>query len=171
MVLMSWDWAKQIHPTVVDGKTLVFIGGTWHWTEWQTKPYHTDPATGEKRPLTAEEVEKYFYYTLFAAGEPGKKPVTLSQPFVWYVAANAGKDNPKYEELKDVYHKIAFLLVLKANDPDLVAIHSIISSHLPITKTATNLLYDETFIEKLKTLNLDLDPKVNEAIKPIVEKT
>ena len=169
--MMSWDWAKQIHPTVVDGKTLVFIGGTWHWTEWQTKPYHTDPKTGQKRPLTAKEVEKYFYYTLFPAGDPGNKPVTLSQPFAWYVATNAGKDNPKYDQLKDVYHKLAFLLVLKANDPDLVAIHSIISSHLPITKTATDLLYDNTFIEKLKTLNLDLDPKVKEAIEPIVEKT
>ena len=169
--MMSWDWAKQIHPTVVDGKTLVFIGGTWHWTEWQTKPYHTDPATGKKRPLTTEEVKKYFYYTLFPAGEPGKKPVTLSQPSVWIIAANAGKDNPKYEELKDVYHKIAFLLVLKANDPDLVAIHSIISSHLPVTRSATALLYNNTFLEKLKTLNLDLDPKVKEAIRPIVEKT
>jgi inositol-phosphate transport system substrate-binding protein len=34
--MMSWDWAKQIHPAVVCGKTLVWIGGTWHWTEWQT---------------------------------------------------------------------------------------------------------------------------------------
>ncbi|AEM38750.1 extracellular solute-binding protein family 1 [Pyrolobus fumarii 1A] len=169
--MMQWDWAKQIHPTVVDGKTLIFIGGTWHWTEWQTKPYHTDPKTGEKRPLTAEEVKKYFYYTLFPAGDHGGKPVTLSQPFVWVVAANAGHQNPKYEELKDVYHMLAFLLVLKASDPDINAIHSIISAHLPVRGEAEKLLRDEKWIEKLKNLELDLAPEVKEAIRDIVAKT
>ncbi len=169
--MMQWDWAKQIHPTVVDGKTLVFIGGTWHWTEWQTKPYHTDPKTGKKRPLTSEEVKKLFYYTLFPAGEPGKKPVTLSQPFVWYIAANAGHANPKYSELADYYKALAFLLIVKASDPDINAIHSIISAHLPVRRKAAELLSDKEWIEKLKTLSLDLDPEVKKAIKPIVEKT
>nr|WP_228546739.1 extracellular solute-binding protein [Hyperthermus butylicus] len=169
--MMSWDWAKQIHPTVVDGKTLAWIGGTWHWTEWQTKPYHTDPQTGEKRPLTAEEVKNYFYYTLFPAGEPGQKPVTLSQPFVWYIASNAGKDNPKYDELKEAYHMLAFLLVVKASDPDLVAIHSIISAHLPVTKSAAELINDKAWVEKLAKLEVQLSDEVKNAIKDIVEKT
>jgi inositol-phosphate transport system substrate-binding protein len=169
--MMDWDWAKQIHPTVVDGKTLVWIGGTWHWTEWQTKPYHTDPKTGEKRPLTAEEVRKYFYYTLFPAGEPGMKPVTLSQPFVWYIAANAGKDNPRYDELKDVYQMLAFLLVVKASDPDLVAIHSIISAHIPVTKSGTELMYDREWVRKLANLEVPLSPRVKEAIAEIVKAT
>ncbi len=163
--MMSWDWAKQIHPAVVCGKTLIWIGGTWHWTEWQTKPYC------EGRPLKAEEVAKYFYYTLFPAGEPGMKPVTLSQPFVWYIASNAGKDNPKYEELKDVYHMLAFLLVVKASDPDLVAIHSIISAHLPVTKSAAKLLSDKEWLDKLAKLEVPLSDKVREAIKDIVEAT
>jgi inositol-phosphate transport system substrate-binding protein len=169
--MMSWDWAKQIHPAVVSGKTLVWIGGTWHWTEWQTKPYYTDPKTGQKRPLTAEEVKKYFYYTLFPAGDTGDKPVTLSQPFVWYIASNAGKDNPKYKELKEAYHMLAFLLVVKASDPDLIAIHSIISAHLPVRKAAAALLNNKTWIEQLKKLEIPLSDKVKEAIKPIVEKT
>ncbi len=169
--MMDWDWAKQIHPAVVDGKTLIWIGGTWHWTEWQTKPYHTDPKTGEKRPLTAEEVKKYFYYTLFPAGEPGLKPVTLSQPFVWYIAANAGKDNPKYEELKDIYHMLAFLLVVKASDPDLVAIHSIISAHLPVTKSGAKLMNDKEWIQKLANLEIELSDEVKEAIRDIVKAT
>ena len=169
--MMSWDWAKQIHPTVVDGKTLVFIGGTWHWTEWQTKPYYTDPKTGKKRPLTPEEVAKYFYYTLFPAGEKGDKPVTLSQPFVWYIAANAGKDNPKYQQLREAYHALAFLLLVKASDPDINAIHSIISSHLPVRRAAAKLLRDKAWIDKLAKLEIPLSPEVKNAIAPIVKAT
>ena len=169
--MMHWDWAKQIHPTVVDGKTLIFIGGTWHWTEWQTKPYYTDPKTGEKRPLTAEEVEKYFYYTLFPAGDHGDRPVTLSQPFVWVIASNAGHENPKYSELEKAYHMLAFLLVVKASDPDINAIHSIISAHLPVRHEAAKLLNDRGWLEKLKKLEIELSPTVKDVIAPIVEKT
>jgi inositol-phosphate transport system substrate-binding protein len=169
--MMSWDWAKQIHPAVVSGKTLIWIGGTWHWTEWQTKPYYTDPKTGKNRPLTTEEVKKYFYYTLFPTGDPGGKPLTLSQPFVWYIASNAGKDNPKYGQFKDLYHMIAFLLVVKASDPDIVAIHCIISGHLPVRKAATKLMANETWINELKTLSLPLSPTVKNAIADIVKRT
>ena len=169
--MMSWDWAKQIHPAVVSGQTLVWIGGTWHWTEWQTKPYYKDPKTGKTRPLTAEEVKKYFYYTLFPAGEKGLKPVTLSQPFVWVIASNAGKDNPKYDEYKDLYHMLAFLLVVKANDPDLVAIHSIISAHLPIREKAAKLIADKQWVDKLAKLEVELSPEVKQKIADIVKKT
>ncbi len=145
---MRWDWGKQIHPTVVNGKTFIFIGGTWHWTEWQTKRLLYRSEDGyKKRPLTAGEAAKYFYYTLFPAGDPGDKPVTLSQPFVWVIAANAGHDNPKYNELRDAYHMLAFLLVVKASDPDIVAIHSVISTHLPVRKEAERLLKDKAWIE------------------------
>ena len=169
--MMSWDWAKQIHPAVVSGKTLIWIGGTWHWTEWQTKPYYTDPATGQKRPLTTEEVKEYFYYTLFPAGDPGLKPVTLSQPFVWMIASNAGKDNPKYDSLKEAYHMLAFLLVVKASDPDIVAIHSIISAHLPVTKSAAELIGDKNWVDKLAKLEIPLSKEVKDAIRDIVAKT
>jgi len=169
--MMSWDWGKQIHPSTVSGKTLIWIGGTWHWTEWQTKPYYTDPKTGEQRPLTAEEAKKYFYYTLFAAGEPGNKPVTLSQPFVWIIASNAGKDNPKYDELHDVYQMLAFLLVVKASDPDLNAIHSIISAHLPVRKAAEQLISDKAWVDKLAKLEVELSSEVKNAIAEIVKAT
>ena len=169
--MMAWDWSKQIHPSVVSGKTLVWIGGTWHWTEWQTKPYFTDPNTGETRPLTAEEVQKLFYYTLFPAGEEGLKPVTLSQPFVWMIASNAGKDNPKYDELKDVYHMLAFLLVVKASDPDLNAIHSIISAHLPVRKASAALINDPAWVRKLANLEVELSDRVKEGIREIVKAT
>ncbi len=169
--MMSWDWAKQIHPSVVSGKTLVWIGGTWHWTEWQSKDYYKDPKTGEVRKLTAEEVKKFFYYTLFPAGEPGQKPVTLSQPFVWLIASNAGKDNPNYDELKDIYHMLVFLLVVKANDPDLVAIHSIISAHLPIREKAAELIADKAWVDKLAKLEIELSDEVKAKIAEIVEAT
>ena len=169
--IMSWDWAKQIHPTIVEGKTLFDIGGTWYWTEWQTKDYYTDPNTGEKRGLKPEEVKEWFYYTLFPAGEEGLKPVTLSQPFAWMINSRAGEQNPKYDELKDLYHKLAFLIVVKASDPDINAIHSVISAHVPVRKKATELLYDKDWINKLVNLQLDLAPEVKDNIKDIVATT
>jgi len=174
--MMSWDWGQQIHPTVVGEKdnpanTLFYIGGTWQWAEWQTKAYYKDPKTGESRPLTPQEVNEKMYYTLFPAGEPGKQPVTLSQPFMWMIASNAGKDNPKYDELKDAYHELAFLMIVAASDPEINAIHSVISGHVPVRKAATALLNDQNWIQKLTSLQLDLSSDVLNAIKDIIQKT
>lgn len=163
--IMSWDWAKQIHPTIVEGKTLFDIGGTWYWTEWQTKQYY------KGRSLTPEEVKEWFAYTLFPAGEKGAKPVTLSQPFIWMINSKAGQLNPKYEELKDVYQALAFLMIIKASDPKINAIHSVISAHLPVRKAAAELIKDDQWLNNLKALNLDLAPEVKENIKDIVEST
>ncbi len=172
--ILEWDWATQIHPTIVGEKgTLFDIGGTWYWTEWQTKDYYQDPKTGEKRPLTPEEVKEKFYYTLFPAGEPGKKPVTLSQPFMWMIAANAGKDNPGFDdpEMRDAYQKLAFLIIVGASDPEINAIHSIISAHVPVRKQAAALLKNDEWISKLQNLELDLTEETKNAIKDIVAKT
>ncbi len=176
--MLSWDWAQQIHPTVVNdckdsptGCTLFFIGGTWHWTEWQTKAYYYDSSTKKQRPVTPEEEVQKFYYTLFPAGDPGDKAVTLSQPFMWMIAKNAGKDNPNYDQFKDVYHELAFLMVVDASKPEINAIHSVISGHVPVRKAAAALLKDETWINNLMNLKLNLSPDIRDAIKPIVEKT
>ena len=169
--MMSWDWGKQIHPTVVNGKAFAFIGGVWHWTEWQTKAYYHDPQTGEDRGLRPEEVEAKFYYTLFPAGEPGKQPVTLSQPFAWVINSKAGYQNPDYDRLKDIYQKLAVLLVIKASDPDIIAIHSIISSHLPVTKAGAELLQDQGFVNDLPNLPTIRSDEVRNAISDIVERT
>jgi len=174
--ILSWDWAQQIHPTVVGEKdnpsnTLFYIGGIWQWTEWQTRDYYRDPNTGENRPLTPEEVKEKMYYTLFPAGEPGKDPVTLSQPFMWIIASNAGKNNPKYDELKEAYEKLAFLIVVGASDPEISAIHSIISSHVPVRKAATALLNNENWVNKLVNMDLDLTEETKNAIRDIVQST
>ncbi|RLF66266.1 MAG: ABC transporter substrate-binding protein [Thermoplasmata archaeon] len=174
--MMSWDWGQQIHPTVVGEKdnpsnTLFYIGGTWQWTEWQTKAYYKDPQKGESRPLTPAEVQAKMYYTLFPAGEPGKSPVTLSQPFMWMIASNAGKDNDKYDELKEAYHKLAFLIIIAASDPEINAIHSVISGHVPVRREATALLNDENWTNKLINLELDLSSNVLDAIKDIIKST
>ncbi len=179
--IMDWDWATQIHPTIVgekksaggDGNTLFDIGGTWYWTEWQTKDYYKDPPTGEKRPLTPQEVKEKFYYTLFPAGEPGKQPVTLSQPFMWMIAANAGKDNPNYDnpDYRKAYQELAFLMVVAASDPEINAIHSVISAHVPVRKAAAALLNDPEWINNLRNLQLDLSQEVLDAIAPIIEQT
>ncbi|MFN3283493.1 MAG: ABC transporter substrate-binding protein [Pseudothermotoga sp.] len=169
--MMAWDWAKQVHPAIVDGKTLFDIGGTWYWTEWQTKNYYTDPKTGQTRGLTPEEVENWFYYTLFPAGEPGKKPVTLSQPFMWMISSKAGSQNPKYTALKDSYDELAFLVVAMASSPDINAIHSIISAHLPVSKQAAKLLADKKWLTDLYDLNIDLDDSVKSVLRDIVKAT
>ena len=169
--MMAWDWAQQIHPTIVSGDTLFDIGGTWYWTEWQTKKYYTDPDTGEARALTPEEVAEKFYYTLFPAGEPGKEPVTLSQPFMWMIASNAGKDNPDYDANSEAYHMLAFLIVIGASDAEINAIHSIISAHVPVRKSAANLLNDQSWIQKLVNLELDLSKETKDAIRDIVAAT
>ncbi len=179
--IFQWDWATQIHPTIVGdrkadggvGNTLFDIGGTWYWTEWQTKNYYKDPQTGEFRPLTPQEVKEKFYYTLFPAGEPGKQPVTLSQPFMWMIAANAGKSNPNYDDpnFREAYQKLAFLIVVAASDPEINAVHSAISAHVPVRKAATQLLNDATWVEKLRNLQLNFHDDVINAIKDIVAKT
>ncbi|MEB3852067.1 MAG: extracellular solute-binding protein [Desulfurococcales archaeon] len=179
--IMSWDWGTQIHPTIVgerkadggDGNTLFDIGGTWYWTEWQSKKYYLDPKTGERRPLTPEEVAEKFYYTLFPAGEPGKQPVTLSQPFMWMIAANAGKENPHYNDAnyRKAYQELAFLIVVKASDPEINAIHSVISAHLPVSKKAANLLKDPQWVEKLRNHQLGLHQDVLSKIADIIDKT
>lgn len=179
--IFQWDWATQIHPTIVGdrkadggvGNTLFDIGGTWYWTEWQTKNYYKDPQTGEFRPLTPQEVKEKFYYTLFPAGEPGKQPVTLSQPFMWMIAANAGKSNPNYDDpnFREAYQKLAFLIVVAASDPEINAVHSAISAHVPVRKAATQLLNDPAWVEKLRNLQLNFHDDVINAIKDIVAKT
>ncbi len=175
--MMEWDWAQQIHPTVVNncnaptGCTLFFIGGTWHWTEWQTKSYFYDSSTGKNRPLTPEEIANRFAYTLFPAGDPGDKPVTLSQPFMWMVASNVGKDNPRYNDLKEAYHELAFLIVVGASHPEINAIHSVISAHVPVRKAAASLLKNSAWIQKLTNMQLNLTEETKNAIKGIVEKT
>ncbi len=179
--IMSWDWGTQIHPTIVgerkadggDGNTLFDIGGTWYWTEWQSKNYYLDPKTGERRPLTPQEVAEKFYYTLFPAGEPGKQPVTLSQPFMWMIAANAGKDNPHFDDpnYKKAYQELAFLIVVKASDPEINAIHSVISAHLPVCQRAADLLKDPNWVNKLRSHQLNLHTDVLDNIKDIIDKT
>ena len=179
--IFQWDWGTQIHPTIVGdrkadggvGNTLFDIGGTWYWTEWQTKNYYKDPKTGKFRPLTPEEVKEKFYYTLFPAGEPGKQPVTLSQPFMWMIAANAGKSNPHYDDpaYKEAYQKLAFLIVVGASDPEINAVHSAISAHVPVREAAAQLLKDPNWVDKLRNLQLDFHDDVKNAIRDIVAKT
>lgn len=166
--MMEWDWGQQIHPSVVNGKTLFFIGGVWHWTEWQTREYYVDPVTKDTRGLRAEEVKEYFYYILFPAGESGKSPVTLSQPYAWMINSRVGERNPKYAELKELYRELAFLVIVKASDPDINAIHSIISAHLPVRRAAAELIKNEAWLEKLKNLEIELSEEVKNKIKDIV---
>ena len=87
------------------------------------------------------------------------------------INSKAGYQNPDYDRLKDVYQKLAVLLVIKASDPDIIAIHSIISSHLPVTKEAADLLRDQEFVSNLPSLPTIRSDEVRNAISDIVERT
>ncbi len=113
--LPGLEW-RIIHESFVSGKLLFWFGGTWQKSEWLTT-YN----------MSAEDFWKNVGFALVPAGEPGKKPVTLSHPLVYMIS----KDS-KHPEL-------AFLLITLASDPYLNALHAVNSGHLAIRYSEINL--------------------------------
>ena len=121
MIGTSW---RQIHSDFVNGRVLFWLGGTWHWAEWQRVAYHE---TLGKLP---EDYEwKNMGFALVPAPEPGLKPLTLSSPYLYYVTSQS-----KYPEL-------AFLLILLATSTPLDAKHAVDSAHLPVRMTTVDHPY------------------------------
>jgi len=112
--LPGLEW-RIIHESFVGGKLLFWFGGTWHKGEWTTT-----------YGMSEDDFWKNVGYALVPAGEPGKKPVTLSHPLVYMISANS-----KYPE-------IAFLIITLASDPYLNALHAVKSSHLAIRYSEIN---------------------------------
>ncbi len=108
----SGDWDKDFHGPFTQGKALFLSGGTWHKGEWVSKGL-----------LTNEEFNENIGYMLHPAGEPGKKPVTLSHPLIYTITKQAQERG-----VADV----AFLLITLVTDPHLNANHAVQSSHLAI---------------------------------------
>jgi len=108
-MLTSLDWNRDIHPTIVAGKVLFWMGGTWHKGQWVSS-----------FGLTEEQFWEMFGFALYPAGEKGLKPVTLSQPMAYFIS----KACP--------YPELAFLIVTLATDPYLNSLHAVPSAHLAI---------------------------------------
>jgi len=108
----SGDWDKDFHGPFTKGKALFCSGGTWHKGEWVSKGL-----------LTEELFKNNIGFALHPAGEPGKKPVTLSHPLVYTITKRA---------VKDGVADIAFMLITLVTDPHLNAIHAVKSAHLAI---------------------------------------
>lgn len=111
--ITSLDFNRDIHPTIVSGKVLFWMGGIWHKGQW----------IGSFN-LSEDRFWQMFGFALYPAGEPGLKPVTLSQPQAYFVSKSC-----KYPE-------IAFLIITLATDPYLNSLHAVKSAHLAI-------LYDQ----------------------------
>lgn len=108
----SGDWDKDFHGPFTKGEALFCSGGSWHKGEWI-----------EKGLLTEEEFKNNIGFALHPAGEPGKKPVTLSHPLVYTITKRAEKEG---------LAKICFMLITLVTDPHLNAFHAVKSAHLAI---------------------------------------
>jgi inositol-phosphate transport system substrate-binding protein len=107
--ITSLDLNTGVLPVVAAGKPLFVIGGTF----WQGQ------LIGSFN-MTEERFWQTYGVALVPPGERGLKPVTVSQPQVYYIT--------KYCKYPD----IAFLIVLLATDPYVNSLHAVKSSHLAI---------------------------------------
>ena len=108
----SGDWTKDFHLPFTKGEALFCSGGTWHKAEWIKKGL-----------ITEEGFWKNIGFALHPAGEPGKKPVTLSHPLIYTITSQAKKRG---------VDKIAFLLITLVTNPHINSYHSVASAHLAI---------------------------------------
>lgn len=107
--ITALDWNRDIHPTIVAGKVLFWMGGTWHKGQWVSS-----------FGLSEEKFWEMFGFMLYPAGEKGGRPVTLSQPMAYFISKTC-----KYPE-------VAFLIITLATDPHLNSLHAVKSAHLAI---------------------------------------
>lgn len=124
MTIMEW---RNLHQVWVEGDVLFWLGGTWHWGEYQQVPYHS--TLGE---LTEDYMFANMGYALFPAVEQGGRPVTLTNPFVYMINS------------KTKHPDLAFALVALASQPEYNALHAVNSGHMVISPDAAEQpLYKE----------------------------
>ena len=109
---LGGDWKSLFHEPAVKGRGLFISGGTWHKAEWI-----------QKYGISESYFWDNFGFMLHPAGEPGKKPVTLSHPLVYMITSQC-----KYPE-------IAFLLITLATSPHINSYHAVNSAHLAILRS------------------------------------
>ncbi|RUM47964.1 MAG: hypothetical protein DSY37_01060 [Hyperthermus sp.] len=166
--IMKWYTDSQLYPAVLSDETMLWIGSVRDWIIWQKKPYYWDARRGLERPLTSTELKQKFYYTLFPAGSRDKKPLVLANPILWAISNTAGRQNPSYKELRDIYETIALILLLKANDPEISALHSIISFKLPPREKTARLLGSRKWPTRATALHAGLSNELKERMNRIL---
>ena len=125
MIGTSW---RQIHMGFVNGRVLFWLGGSWHWGEWQKVEYH------EKLGKLPESYEwENIGFAPYPALTKGGRPAMTTGPWKYYITSQS-----KYPE-------IAFLLCVFATLPPYDADHALTSSHLPVRYST---LHYKPFIEK-----------------------
>ena len=125
MIGTSW---REIHVGFVNGRVLFWLGGSWHWGEWQKVAYH------EKLGKLPESYEwKNIGFAPYPALTKGGKPLVTVGPWKYYVTSSS-----KYPE-------IAFLLCFLATSPPYDTDHAITSSHLPVRYSTVSY---PPFVEK-----------------------
>ncbi|MCD6369610.1 MAG: extracellular solute-binding protein [Thermoproteales archaeon] len=125
MIGTSW---REIHMGFVNGRVLFWLGGSWHWGEWQKVEYH------EQLGKLPEEYEwENIGFAPYPALEKGGTPLVTVGPWKYYVVSTS-----KYPE-------IAFLLCFFASTPPYDTNHAITSSHLPVRYSTVNY---PPFVEK-----------------------
>ncbi|RLE92696.1 MAG: hypothetical protein DRN04_09430 [Thermoprotei archaeon] len=125
MIGTSW---REIHKGFVNGKVLFWLGGSWHWGEWQKVAYH------EKLGKLSEEYEwQNIGFAPYPPLEKGGKPLVTMGPWKYLITSQS-----KYPE-------IAFLICVFATLPPYDTDHAITSSHLPVRYSTVNY---PPFVEK-----------------------
>ena len=112
---LSGDWDGSFHPSVSGSEVVFWAGGSWQWAEWAD------------RWTVAQGGQEYQFenwgYGLYPAAETGGSPVTLSNPFVYYISAQA--EHPD----------LAVALIAKVTTDEANTRHAINSTHLGILKS------------------------------------
>jgi len=129
MIGTSW---RKIHMGFVNGRVLFWLGGNWHWGEWQKVEYH------EKLGKLPEEYEwKNIGFAPYPAVEKGEKPMMTTGAWMYLITSQS-----KYPE-------IAFLLCVLASLPPYDTDHATTSGHIPVRYSTINY---PPFVEKGKFL-------------------
>ncbi len=120
------DWNRFHGPiTDGDGKVLFWSGGTWNWAEWSQQ--WAAAKGGEAW------VFDHFGYAPHPAYAKGGRPITLSNPQAYMVAATSKN--------KDLVVR----LIAYTTTPDLDAKHAVGSGHLPVLKR-TSTMFNNRFL-------------------------
>ena len=116
-VIGGTEW-KQWHETVSRGTDVLFWnGGVWQWAEWAQGYLGGDEG----------RLWQNVGFALIPAGEPGRRPSTLSHPLAYMVTSERASGRKNQE--------LAFRLIALATSPDLNSEYAVQSKHLAILKT------------------------------------
>ncbi len=125
--MIATDWRK-IHTDFVNGRVLFWMGGSWHWGEWQRVEYH------EELGKLPEDYEwENIGFSLYPATKAGASPGAFVGPHSYVILKQS-----KYPE-------VAFLVAALATLPEFEADHAIEGARLP-THTGTRGV--AKFVEK-----------------------